>query len=157
VLDSATAINNHFFVEPYLMIGPGGTVIRRKYFNEIGGFPEKYGPSNDMYYNLKASCRSSVLMIPFEFFYYRSHPGQEIHNQFSYLYNNYRYNRDSFNELDLPVTKAQLLMLHKKNKRRFVVNIFNFFLQTRDIKKTKFAIQQAEFSFKDAWQGIFHL
>jgi len=156
VLDSVTAINNHFFKEPYLMIGPGGTIISRKYFIEIQGFPEKYGPSNDMYYNLKAACNTPVLMLPFEFLFYRRHAGQEINNAYSYLYNNYRYNRDSFDELNLPIDPKSIQWLRKKNKRRFVVNAFRYFIKSRNISKTRNAIKMASFTFRDAMEGIFH-
>jgi len=156
VLEPFAAINSHFFKEAYLMIGPGGTIITREYFIEIGGFPEKYGPANDMYYNLKAACSSPVLMIPFEFLFYRRHAGQEINNAFSYLYNNYRYNRDALNELNLPLEPGQVKWLHKKNKRRFVVNIFKYFVKTKNFKKTIAAVRNAEFSFRDALTGVFH-
>ncbi len=50
-LGSTEAINRHFFGKPFLLIGPGGTIQRRSFFNEIKGYPEKYGPANDMYFN----------------------------------------------------------------------------------------------------------
>ena len=156
VLDSKTALHRHFFEVPYLMIGPGGTIIKRSYFEKIGGYPEKYGPANDMYFNLKAACSTPVLMIPTKIYFLRKHPGQEINNSYSYLYNNYRYNRDSFNELPLPFDRKSILWLHKKNKRRFLVNICTYFLKTKNIAKTKYAINQASYSFKDAMEGIFH-
>ena len=156
VVNPVTAINNHFFKENYLMIGPGGTIIEREYFIEINGFPEKYGPANDTYYNLKAACSAPVLMIPFMFYFYRTHPGQEIHNAYSYLSNNYRYTRDALNELPLHLTAAQVSWLQKKNNRRFLKNIFNYFIKTKDFKKTTAAIRFAQFSFKDAVTGAFH-
>ena len=156
VLDSATAINDHFFKENYLMIGPSGTIIEREYFIEIGGFPEKYGPANDTYYNLKAASGTPVLMLPFEFFFYRIHPGQEINNSYSYLYNNYRYINDALNELDLHLSPEQVKWLQKKNKRRFIINIFRYLRKTKDLSKTRAAMKYAEFSLKDALIGIFH-
>ncbi len=156
VLDSKTALRRHFFETPYLMIGPGGTVIKRDYFEKIGGYPEIYGPANDMYFNLKAARHTSVLMIPFKIYSIRKHPGQEINNAYSYLYNNYRYNRDSFNELDLPIDKKSIQWLHKKNKRRFVMNMARYFFKTGNIEKIRYAIRQASFTFKDAVEGIFH-
>jgi len=156
VWDAATALRKHFLEAPYLMIGPGGIIIRREYFNFIGGFPEKYGPANDMYFNLKAARYSDTLMIPFEFHFIRKHAGQEINNRFSYLYNNYCYNRDSFNELDLPLDASTILLLHKKNKRRFVVNLCKYFSKSFNISKTLYAVKQASFTPKDAIEGIFH-
>lgn len=154
--DSKTAIQNHFFKEPYLLIGPGGTIIERDYFNEINGFPEKYGPANDSYYNLKAVAKTPVLLLPFQFLFYRIHAGQEINNSYGYLCNNYRYLDDALNELDLHLTLTQTKWLHKKNKRRFLINIFKYFIQSKNFGKTMAAIKNAKFSFKDGLLGIFH-
>ena len=156
VMKSKEALQRHFFDTPYLMIGPGGTIIKRSYFKEIGGFPEKYGPASDMYFNLKAVRYSDTLMIPWELFFLRRHDGQESHNSYSYLYNNYLYNKDSFNELQLPFDNKSIRRLHRKNKRRFLVNLIKFFIRTRDVSKTRYAIKQASFSVMDAVEAIFH-
>ena len=156
VMTSKEALRRHFFEMPYLMIGPGGTIIKRSYFNELGGFPEKYGPACDMYFNLKAVRYSDTLMIPWELFFLRRHREQESQNTYSYLYNNYRYNRDSFEELEFPFEKAELEWLRKKNCRRFLMNILRFFWKTRDLKKTKFAIKQASFGARQFFEGIFN-
>ncbi|MDQ6844056.1 MAG: glycosyltransferase [Bacteroidota bacterium] len=156
ILDSATALHRHFFEKPYLMIGPGGTITRRSYFEKLGGYPEIYGPANDMYFNLKATRYSPVLMIPFEIYYIRKHPGQEINNAYGYLYNNYNYYKDAFNKLDLPIEAKSIQWLQKKNKRRFVLNIIKYFLNSRNFSRTRFALRQASFSFRDAMEGIFH-
>ncbi len=156
MLEGNEAIHRHFYGQQFLYMGPGGTIIRRSFFEKIGGYPEKYGPANDMYFNLKACCMSPILLIPFEFIYYRRHDGQEVNNRFSYMYNNYRYMRDALAELSLPFTETQLAWLNKKNKRRFVVHLFNFLKKTRDIKRVKFAISTAEFTLKDALEGVFH-
>ncbi len=150
------AIRNHFFLNPFLQIGPGGTIIKRSYFESINKFPEKYGPANDMYFNLKAACYSNIVLLPFEFMYYRRHEGQEINNSFSYLYNNYNYLNDALTELPLNLSKKEIKFLSKKNKRRFVINIIRFLLHSKNIIKTKEAINKANFSLLDALEGIFH-
>lgn len=156
ILDSSSALRKHFFEKPFLMIGPGGTIIRRSFFEEISGYPEIYGPANDLYFNLKATCHSSIVMLPFEFLFYRRHEGQEINNSYGYLINNYRYLRDALSEIALPIAKEELAWIRRKNKRRFVVNIIRYLYKKHNIKKTKEAIQKAEFSLKDALIGIFH-
>lgn len=156
VLDSAVALREHFFKENYLMIGPGGTVIEKQYFNSINGFPEKYGPANDTYYNLKAASQSPVLLIPFEFYYYRRHEDQEFNNSFSYLYNNYRYTNDALKELNLHLSKDQVEWLDKKNKRRFLINLYKHLKQTKNAARVLEAIKKANFTFADACKGAFH-
>lgn len=156
VLKNNESIESHFFKDAFLQIGPGGTISRRSFLKKMNGYPQKYGPANDMYFNLKAACNTSILLIPFDFVYYRRHEGQEINNQFSYLYNNYRYLDDALKELGMPLTKSQKQWISKKNKRRFTVNIIKYFLKTGNISKTSFAIKEAGFTFKDALIGIFH-
>ena len=73
VMAKADLIKSHFFSSPILTMGPGGTIMRRDFFLNIGGYPEKYGPANDMYFNLKACCETSIVLLPKLFLYYRVH------------------------------------------------------------------------------------
>jgi glycosyltransferase involved in cell wall biosynthesis len=148
------ALKMHFFDKQFLYMGPGGTFIRKSFFDSVGGYPEKYGPANDMYFNLKACSFSEIYLFPYEFIYYRIHDGQEINNHFNYLYNNYNYMRDALNDLPLPFTEKQLNWLKKKNKRRFVVNLFNYFVKTKNINKTIEAYKKASFSLLNIVQGL---
>ncbi len=155
-LDSSTIINQHFFGTPLLTMGPGGTIIKKKFFHEIGGYPEKYGPANDMYFNLKAACRSSIVMIPFEFLFYRRHEGQQINNKQSYLYNNYLYLKDALDELPLGLAPEKIAWLHAKNKRRFLLNVAKDFAATFNLKKSIHFFRIVKFSLRDVVQAIFH-
>jgi len=154
-MTSKEALHEHFFGRQFLYMGPGGTFIRRKFFNDIGGYPVKYGPANDMYFNLKACCYSGIHLFPFEFIYYRIHEGQEINNKFSYLHNNYNYMRDALMELPLPFEKSQLEWLIKKNKRRFSVNLLAFFIKGFRFKKSAEAWKKADFKWRYFMEGIF--
>ena len=154
-LSSKEAIRIHLFKRQFLYKGPGGTVIKRDFFNAIGKYPEKYGPANDMYFNLKAPCCTNMLLFPFDFGFYRLHDGQQLNNRFSYMYNNYRYMRDAIEELPLPVTEEEKKWLIKKNKRRFSVHLVKFFCKTLSFSKTKEAYRKANFSFRFFLQGIF--
>lgn len=155
-VSAADAIHDHFFKTPTLTIGPGGTIIRRNFFFKINGYPDKYDAAGDMYFNLKACCYTPLVKIPFDFIRYRRHDEQELNNPFEYLYNNYLYLRDALNELPLPLTKSELNWISKKNKRRFLVNIFKYFLKTKNLKLTSQVLKKTEFKFKDAVEGIFH-
>jgi glycosyltransferase involved in cell wall biosynthesis len=155
-LNSETAIHKHFFVEPFLSIGPGGTIIRRSFFNEIGGYPTKYGPANDMYFNLKAANFGGVALITFPFNFYRIHDGQEQNNKFSYLYNNFNYLKDAVDELHLTLSDEQKNWILNKNRRRFIVNLILFFFKFWDLKKILFAINKTSFNLKDMRLAIFH-
>jgi glycosyltransferase involved in cell wall biosynthesis len=156
VLKSEEAIASHFFKSPLLVCGPGGTILRREFVNRIGRYPVDYGIPGDMYFNLKVCCYSSIVLVPFEFMYYRRHEGQEINNFYDYLYNNYKYMRDALVKLPLPITSEQKDWLDKKNKRRFVMSILKYFFKTHNYRKTKIAIEKAGFSLRDAIGGVFH-
>ncbi len=122
----------------------------------MGGYPQKYGPANDMFYNLKAACNTSIVLLPFEFMYYRKHSGQEINNKRNYLYNNFRYLRDALDTLALQISDSQRDWLRKKNKRRFIINVARFFFTTFNIKQTYKTYKMSEFTFKDFLEGVFH-
>lgn len=156
-VSGSEAIRQHFFKVPALTIGPGGTVIKRKFFQEIGGYPVKYGPANDMYFNLKAACFTNMVMIPFEYMNYRRHEGQEINNRFSYLYNNYLYLRDALIELPLPLSDKEVKWLQKKNKRRLFVNLLKHYFQNHKFSDVRYVIQKTNFSFRDSLEAIFQV
>ena len=157
MMNSSEAIDMHFFHQPFLTIGPGGTIIKRLFFERIGGYPEKYGPANDNYFNLKAAASGNTLILTSDFFHYRLHEGQQLNNRFAYLYYNYNNQRDAFAELKLPLSESQIQWLIKKNKRRLSVNLVRFFLKDKSLKRLKYIIEKTEFSYRDFIQGIFHL
>ncbi len=69
ILTRKEAVKRHFFNHhAFLVVGPGGTVLKNSSFEAMKGYPEKYGPANDMYFNLKAVCYSDMVLFPFEFF-----------------------------------------------------------------------------------------
>lgn len=156
LLEPREAIFSHFFKEPFLKAGPGQTILNRTFFDNVGKYPIKYGPANDMYFNLKAASIANTLVMKDDFLFYRRHGNQQQSDQFSYLYNYNKYLKDALDELDLPLYLNEKKWLTLKRKRRFAVNITKYFLEKRDANKTKEAIQRADFSLKDFLQGIFH-
>jgi hypothetical protein len=120
-------------------------------------YPVNYGPASDMYFNLLAASKGNTLVIKDNFLFYRRHDDQEQSNQFSYLYNYNNYLRDVFENIDLPLTAKQIDWLQKKRKRRFAVNLINFFLLTGNFFKTRQACLKAGFSFGDFFTGLLHI
>ncbi|MFD2515647.1 glycosyltransferase family 2 protein [Pontibacter locisalis] len=156
LLSPVQAISKHFFEKPLLLIGPGGTIIKNKFFKQLGGFPTKYGPANDGYYNLNAASQTHTVLIPFELVYYRRHEGQEINNKYAYLYNNYLYLNDALRNIELHLKASEKRFIIKKNKRRFLTNIVNFYLETKDWSRTTAALKTAKFNIRDLLAAIFH-
>jgi glycosyltransferase involved in cell wall biosynthesis len=156
VMTPEESIRRHFFDSPFLKMGPGGTILRTSFFHAIGGYPEKYGPANDMYFNLKAACAGPILLLPFNFMFYRLHEGQQINNSYGYMVNGYRYMKDALAELPLPLDRKEIEWISNKNKRRFVTNITAYFFKSLDFPKTKHAVRQTGFGLQDMLKGLFH-
>jgi glycosyltransferase involved in cell wall biosynthesis len=155
LIKSAEGIEEHFFGHPFLCIGPGGTILNRDFFNRIGCYPVKYGPANDMYFDLKAMCYTSIVLLPYEFLNYRIHDQQEQNNREGYLQGTYAYTRDALNELPLPLSKEKISWLKKKAKRRFFVNMVQYFFSKKDIKKTYQIYIKSGFTVSDIFQALF--
>jgi glycosyltransferase involved in cell wall biosynthesis len=156
-LASKNALHIHFFEMPFLIVGPGGTIQRREFINSIGGYPEKYGPANDMYYHLLAASKTDIVLLNFEFTFYRRHDGQEINNSLDYLWANFKYLNDFLNTEDSELQSKERKWIANKNKRRFIINIFYFLLKSRNLKSTFKVWKKADFNFSYLYQGIFHL
>jgi glycosyltransferase involved in cell wall biosynthesis len=151
------AAKKNFFGEPFLAIGPGSTILKRDYFLKIGNYPVKYGPANDMYFNIKAICFTKVVLLPRRFSNYRIHDNQERNNFKSYLLNGYLYNKDAFEELPIPLTTSEINWLKKKNKRRFFVNLVKYFFKTKNPKEINFFLKKSGFGIKDVFTAIFQI
>jgi glycosyltransferase involved in cell wall biosynthesis len=156
IFSTEEAVKRHFFNNAFLVVGPGGTVLKKSFFDAIKGYPEKYGPANDMYFNLKAACYSDVVLFPFQFFFYRVHDDRESTNWYNYLYNNYLFLKDALAELPLPLSANEKEWISNKNKRRFLRNITRYLFITRNFKHLKEAIKKTDFSLKDCFKAVFH-
>jgi glycosyltransferase involved in cell wall biosynthesis len=60
--------------------GPAVALLRSDVFHDLGGFPEE-GVYSDHLFWLKACARHSVLLLPADLFWYRTHAGQELRSQ----------------------------------------------------------------------------
>jgi glycosyltransferase involved in cell wall biosynthesis len=154
-IGSKEGMKKHFFEKSFLSIGPGGTILNRDFFYKIGCYPTNYGPANDMYFDLKAICYSSIVLLPYEFLNYRIHDQQEQNNPLGYLHQNYAYLKNALNELPIPLNRQELLWVKKKSKRRFFVNICRYLLSGGSIKKAFEICRKNEFAFNDVIQAVF--
>ena len=156
VIGRYESIYTHFFNKQLLTVGPGGTILKRSFFEKIGKYPEKYGPANDMYFNLKAASETAIFLFGFDFLFYRIHEGQEQNNRLGYLYNNYNYLKDALKNIDMHLSSKQISFLSKKNKRRFLVNSYFFLKEERNIISVLNAYKLANIKFRDILEGIFN-
>ena len=156
VLQAKDSINYHFFKNQILIIGPGGTIIKTDFFKCIGNYPTQYGPANDMYFNLKAASLGNIKFLCKEFLYYRIHAGQEANNKFGYIYHNYNYFNDAFQNLNLFLSLSEKKSLYKKNKRRLVVNTAKLFYKYKKLSEVKMIIKKTNFTVKDFFNAVFN-
>lgn len=150
------AIKHHFFKYPFLVVGPGATILKRSFFESLNGYPTKYGPANDMYFNLKAACHTDVVLFSFKFFFYRVHDLRESNNWYKYLYFNYLFLKDALAELPFLLSAKEKKWIENKNKRRFSINLVRHLFSTGSFREVAGAIKKTGFSLRDVFNGIFH-
>ncbi len=150
------AIKYHFFKQQILVIGPGGHIFKTSFFKSTGGFVDKYEVASDMYFNLLYASKGTIKCLTKNFLYYRLHDGQAMNNKFGYIVNNYLYLRDALLNLDLGLTTIEVNYLFKKNKRRFILNTFYFFLRNKKFSLINAMYKKTNFTVKDFYEGVFH-
>lgn len=130
---SSEAYRTHFFVPGQLFYaGPGGTIIRKKAFDEIGPFSGKRLISDAEMW-MKFALAGPILKIQPGLIWWRVHEGQE----FSVGYNDYallRYNvnKEMLEHADCPLTPKEKKTALGSNRRLMGRKILTMFF--RDLK-----------------------
>jgi glycosyltransferase involved in cell wall biosynthesis len=154
-LEPVDAININFYEKGILSIGPSGTILSRKAFENIGFYKAEYGPASDMYFNLKMAASFPIVLLNKVFFFYRQHDGQEINNKYSYVCYNYKYLHDALQIPGFPLTEQQKRYLLKKAKRSFVKTFLTYLKQTGNVIKAMKAITVSKIGLSGFLKGIF--
>jgi glycosyltransferase involved in cell wall biosynthesis len=115
VYNSYEAYKTHFFASGGLFYaGPGGTIIRRNIFEEVGRFSGKrYIGDGEMW--MKFALKYPVVKIQPGLIWWRTHPGQEF-SMGSQEYAVLRY------ELDKEILSHPLCPLNEKERKRALGN-----------------------------------
>ena len=135
VMAPEESIRHNYFKDGFLNVGPGGTAIETEYFRSIGGFPEKYGPIGDMYYNVKAAANTNILLLTYDYLFYRRHDNQEFNNKYSYLCNGYIYLADVMKFPELPLSASERKQILKKCARLNMLSFLRHIKHTGEIKR----------------------
>lgn len=142
------ALQQHYLQHELLMVGPSGTIIKRKVFEEVKGF-EDYGMPSDNHLTLKIAARHPVVMLQRDLFWWRVHPDQAFQqtvlNEENVLHN-YCFNENvltEHSELDEGI-KGKILFNQKKIFyrnlltliliRRKLISAMNLYKQYRKTK-----------------------
>jgi glycosyltransferase involved in cell wall biosynthesis len=155
VVQSEIALYNHFFKNNLLSGGPGARVFRRDFFEKLGRYPVKYGPCNDIYFNIIATNDAPILLLIYPYFYYRRHDGQESKNRINVIFNGYNYFNDLMNLNVLKLDSNDKRRLILKNKKRLVVNVVSLFMSDKKIKDVFFIFKMTKYTLIDFIRGIF--
>jgi glycosyltransferase involved in cell wall biosynthesis len=153
-LTSKDAIHINYFFCPILNIGPSGTILRRKSFEDIGYYKGDYGVPSDMYFNLKMASAYPIVLLDKEFFYYRVHAGQELQNKYSYVCYNYKYFNDALQIPSFPLSEDQKNFLIKKARRSFIKLFINYIKETRHLRNAIRAIHVSGLGWRGFLKGI---
>ena len=154
VLPSHEVIENHFFKEPSLGIGPTGSIIKRESFELNNGFDTRFKVASDNYFNIQMAMAGDVVFMPYQYFYYREHEGQEINNSTGYLVYNFLYNKELFKNEDLPLTPDQIAFLKRKLQKRHSVNLMKYFFQTKSITNVSAVMKSTDYSLFNFLKGF---
>jgi glycosyltransferase involved in cell wall biosynthesis len=129
------AIKKNYFQSTILNIGPGATILRTELFRKADYYTVNYGIPSDMYFNLKMANLYPVVLLKKNFFFYRTHEGQELNNRYSYLQYNYRYLKDAFNLPGFPLTAEQKKYLLRRQRFWYVRDFMVYVKNTGKIKQ----------------------
>lgn len=154
-LSSKEAVNKHFFENSFLNIGPSGIILNRKAFEMAGYYNPNYGVPSDMYFNIKMASLFPVVLLEKEFFYYRTHKGQEINNRYSYLLNSYPYMRDILKFPELPLSNEKKAILLLKARKDFINGCITSIFRTGKIVPAYKAFKRSQMKLMDMISIIF--
>lgn len=150
-------IQKNFFESRILHVGPIGTILNRKRFEEAGFFNPGYGVPSDMYFNLKMASLYPTVLLKRDFFYYRVHEGQEFNNRYSYVCNNYKYLSDALKLPGFPLNQEQKKYILRKAEFYYVKDLMLYLKSSKDIKNTMKALSISGMRFLNLLRGFTNL
>jgi glycosyltransferase involved in cell wall biosynthesis len=151
------AIKKNYFQSTLLNICPGATILRTELFRKAGYYDVNYGIPSDMYFNLKMANLYPVVLLKKDFFFYRTHEGQELNNRYSYLQYNYRYLKDAFKLPGFPLNSEQKKYLLRRQRFWYVRDFLVYTKNTGKIGKAVKAAYHSGLSFINFISGLVEL
>jgi glycosyltransferase involved in cell wall biosynthesis len=125
VFSPAEAYFHHFFKGGLLFTGPSGSIIRRDYFNESGGFSGKRFVSDTEFW-LKIAQSNPVMFLQPALVWWRRHVEQEFnlgHVNEDYVRLNYDLNKTFLETKHCPLEEKDRLSAVRNYKNRFARKI----------------------------------
>lgn len=122
LLSSEEAYKMHYFKKPFFRNAPSSTMIRRKEFEEVGGFrPIRHRGDYDLW--LRLGARYPVVRLPAFMGWNYEHPGQELSvNHLKKKALNYNLSMEALHSEHCPLSKDDIEAAEKRWTRGFVRN-----------------------------------
>lgn len=121
-LDSRSAYLFHYFERPIFFASPGLAIFNRRFFEAVGGFPEKRMVGDfEMWHKLAQT--NPVILMPGNLYWIRRHDGQEVSDQNKFIldYESIKINYLFARESPLTVCEAREIV---RRRRLTVLKIF---------------------------------
>lgn len=154
MMNSELAIRNHLFQSPHLSAGPTGTIIKREFFEKIGGFDSRFKMASDSFFNIKVTILTPVVLLKNRFFNYRMHEDQEQNNPNGYFIYGYLANREIVQTLDLPLTLNEVKFLKNKFNKQHAIALLKHLIKKGEIKETFMIMKKTNFDFFDIFKSL---
>ena len=128
-MDSKHACEAYFYNKGFPNSGPSASIINRKVFNDVNGFPKPYYVGTDSLLWLKIASVSGIVKMKPALIWYRIHDGQAFSsgiNSNEYLKMDYNYLIEFLNSKSLPFTAKAANDIRrnlKKNQLRKLIRL----------------------------------
>lgn len=132
LLPPEAAVKEHFFNGSLLSIGPSGSIFRRDYFEKNNGYDTRFDLLSDNFLNIQLAVKAPVVLLPRVFFDYRIHSEQQYDEKGFIIYG-YLYNKELYQNGNLPLSNNEILYLKRKLEKRHFVNMLRYFAKTKSI------------------------
>ncbi len=156
MLDPFRSYKGFFYENKYFLMGPSGAIIRRKTFEQFGGFTgEKYIGDTDLW--LRIGARFGVVILPMDLIWWRQHPGQQMLEEMKdRSVRNLRYvrSRDLVKHEDCPLGPVERKAVLKNLANVRMRDILLRFFKTLNIVELYRSMRQCKFSVLDFYKAL---
>jgi glycosyltransferase involved in cell wall biosynthesis len=156
LMSSEEVIRKHFFQSTHLSTGPTGTIIKREFFEKLGGFDTDFFMANDLYFNMKVASITPVVLLKKLFFLYRLHSAQEQNNPKGYLIYGFLAKKEMLTEINLPLSKNEIGYLKKKFNKEQATGLLKLTFKSWKFRDVFFIMRKTNFGFLDLARGILY-
>ena len=121
--------NRHFFGGGILLVGPIGTIIKKKAFDAVQGF-DLFGMPSDNHFSLKLAAKYPIVSMYRDLIWWRIHETQEFNGATENIniFQNYLWNQNVLSDPLCPLNGAARLKAIKNSKKIFLSNILKTFI-----------------------------